>query len=310
MTGAETVQVDAAGECLRCGYSLVGIANDQACPECGLLAERSRRVTDELHESRPRWLRRLSWGVWFILLGVASPVPLLALLSVYERELFSSAWARGVTWRVIWDVIEVAPFDVGLVLLSWGVWLLSSREGYPPVDVAEARPRRRLRQALAGPWLALIVFQLDLALDYAFTRYLGDRAFATAVVGIATLGSMPLVILVGRRLRAIAGRARSAHLAEHCVIVSVGAAATLAYAFGVMVVTNFAEQLGLGAYWTSRSYVSLGIVLAMTAAGALFVLWQLYLLVRFAFAFGAAARRLRRQWRADDRATVTAPATA
>ena len=28
-------------ECYRCGYALIGIANDQACPECGLLAERS-----------------------------------------------------------------------------------------------------------------------------------------------------------------------------------------------------------------------------------------------------------------------------
>src|SRR5437762_9680970 len=58
------------GECLRCGYDLRGIANEQACPECGLLAERSRRVTDELHDTRPRWLRRLAWGVWLILLAI------------------------------------------------------------------------------------------------------------------------------------------------------------------------------------------------------------------------------------------------
>ena len=27
-----------SGECLRCGYDLRGIANERACPECGLLA--------------------------------------------------------------------------------------------------------------------------------------------------------------------------------------------------------------------------------------------------------------------------------
>jgi ribosomal protein S27AE len=34
-------------ECHRCGYDLRWIGNESACPECGLLAERSRRVTDE-----------------------------------------------------------------------------------------------------------------------------------------------------------------------------------------------------------------------------------------------------------------------
>ena len=42
----------AKDECYRCGYNLLGIADDQACPECGLLAQRSRRVTDELHDTR------------------------------------------------------------------------------------------------------------------------------------------------------------------------------------------------------------------------------------------------------------------
>ncbi len=51
---------EAQGTCYRCGYVLHGIADDQPCPECGLLAERSRRVSDELHDTRPRWLARIA----------------------------------------------------------------------------------------------------------------------------------------------------------------------------------------------------------------------------------------------------------
>ena len=61
-------------ECFRCGYALVGIADDQPCPECGLLAARSRRATDELHLARPAWLRRLSIGTWLILAAITWPV--------------------------------------------------------------------------------------------------------------------------------------------------------------------------------------------------------------------------------------------
>jgi hypothetical protein len=61
-------------ECYRCGYDLRGIANAGVCPECGLLAERSRRVTDELHDTRPRWLRSLSRGIDLILLAIFAPI--------------------------------------------------------------------------------------------------------------------------------------------------------------------------------------------------------------------------------------------
>ena len=52
-------QLQQRDECYRCGYDIRGIASDQPCPECGLLAERSRRVTDELHNTRPTWLRTI-----------------------------------------------------------------------------------------------------------------------------------------------------------------------------------------------------------------------------------------------------------
>ena len=56
--------------CYRCGYDLTGIGDETPCPECGLLARRSRRPTDELHYTRPRWLRRISRGTNLLLLAV------------------------------------------------------------------------------------------------------------------------------------------------------------------------------------------------------------------------------------------------
>src|SRR5688572_24711285 len=72
--------------CFRCGYALHGIADDQPCPECGLLAARSRQVTDELHHTRPRWLRRLSIGVWLMLLAVVAAAVAPAVMAFVQER--------------------------------------------------------------------------------------------------------------------------------------------------------------------------------------------------------------------------------
>src|SRR6185312_10254839 len=109
-------------ECLRCGYPLIGIANDQACPECGLLAVRSRRVTDELHESRPRWLRRLSWGVWAILLAMVTPVVGSFAVVLLMDVIGIWAW-RSAPWvAALAEYTPFVPFDLALLLLTRGVW--------------------------------------------------------------------------------------------------------------------------------------------------------------------------------------------
>ena len=81
-----------ATNCYRCGYDLRGIADDQPCPECGLLAERSRRMTDELHNTRPRWLRRISLGVWLILLSLVVLCTWLITLNDMSRWMSNLAF--------------------------------------------------------------------------------------------------------------------------------------------------------------------------------------------------------------------------
>jgi hypothetical protein len=289
-------------ECVRCGYDLRGIVNERPCPECGLLAERSRRVTDELHDTRPRWLRRISIGVWTILLAIVLAVasPLVAgLLVPFRDPRFFWAYAAPLVGAVV----------AALVFLI-GVYLLTSREGYAPADTADRRRRYWLRAAAAIP-LALLLLE-HAANEVNRQRLLiywnGQGPFRPSPYWIVRLLqaplAVPLPILLFYQLRSLAKRARSAHLAEHCLIVGFGAAGALLYIALVAAFFELVDLFHLGTYWTSRSAISLMLMLLTTVAAALFLLWSIYLLVRFGIAFHKAARQLKRKWRRDDRSLV------
>ena len=196
------------------------------------------------------------------------------------------------------------------LLLLVGVLLLTSREGYPPADTAD-RPRRLLlRLNAAVPLLAFGMLHLDFELGLmrvaGRTFDEGERwsPLQIAAVVCLTALSAPLPFLLFRQLRSLAVRARSAHLAEHCTIVGAGSAGALLYVGFMFVVLTNAERWGLGSAWQGNSKVALVLMLVMSVCGLLFLLWSVYLLVRFAISFRRAARQLRVQWRRDDRAVV------
>jgi hypothetical protein len=116
------------------------------------------------------------------------------------------------------------------------------------------------------------------------------------------VGCTPLPLLLFARLKGLAKRARSAHLAEHCMIVGVGTTASLVL-FGTFAwISNNASRWGWGSYCTSRSQIALGMTVALAVAAILFTLWSLYLFIRFTHAFRRAALQLRGKWHDDDRA--------
>ena len=302
---------DAPDDCYRCGYPLLGIADEQPCPECGLLARRSRRATDELHQTRPRWLARISRGANLVLLALV-----VAVAWPFAQELLVRPLLRWLVWRApywVWNDAVVWVLLVAACLLLAGVLLLTSREGYPPADQADRRLRRALRVSAAVPLLGILLIALQRLYGrgvFGFSRTVDAWWDALSpVAGPAlTLVCVPLPVLLYLQLRGLAKRARSAHLAEHCLIVGVGTSATVAYVVAVHVVLDNANRWGFGSHWVGRSQVALAMILTFAVAGALFALWSVYLLVRFAIAFRRAARQMRGQWLADDRSINNPPA--
>jgi hypothetical protein len=295
-----------ADECYRCGYDLRGIANDRACPECGLLAERSRRVSDELHNSRPRWLRKLSRGVWLILM---SPVLLLLLVvasALLDNWIYVTFLRRHprTSWHLVTELVQLIGFlGVGIAAVTFllGTLMLTAREQYVPADRADRLRRVLLRAVAAVPLFGVLA---DGALNQStLSAYItpDDRNFFVSHLAVL-VASIPLPALLFYQLRSLAKRARSAHLAEHCAIVGIGMSSAVLYLAIVVITFHIAEQHDPGEMWALHSSLSFVLLLLCTVSASLFVLWSVYLLIRFAIAFRSAARQLHQKWKRDDRA--------
>ena len=284
--GADQLTTD---DCYRCGYDLRGIANDRACPECGLLAERSRRVSDELHNTRPRWLRKLARGVWLMLLSLVMLFVLPIVADQLRTWLYNMSRFGGFWWRLA-DLLSLVSLAIPAVMFLLGVLSLTAREQYGPADQDDRRRRWLLRVLAPVPLLGTVAAILTGSLFLRHWPYTEPQWILFAV-SVGVLGpSIPLPILLFYQLRSLAKRARSAHLAEHCAIVGIGTSLAVFYATALVILFQFAEQWGLDRNWTSRSPVSLILFLVSTVSASLFALWSFYLLVRFAIALHFAAR--------------------
>jgi hypothetical protein len=307
MTLVDLMTLAQSDRCYRCGYDLRGVADDQPCTECGLLAARSRRPSDELRHTRPGWLRKLSAGIVLLLLALAAAVvgPLVA--SAVMDRVYSGAWGWfGGTPAAVFHMAMLAA-DVAALLGVLAVVLLTTPEGYPPADHADRRRRWALRVMSLVPLAAVALWHATIEQAYGrappwFARTLSVEDWRWVCLSLATLGCSPLPLLLCLQLRSLARRARSAHLAEHCAIVGVGNSLTLIYVPILVLLIANAERWGFGMNWNGRSEIALLLTATLCTAAVLFALWNAYLLVRFAVAFGVVARQLRRQWVRDDRA--------
>ena len=204
------------------------------------------------------------------------------------------------------------------VLLFIGVLLLTRAEGYPPADQVDRWFRRWLRLAAIAPLVAIAsLFAQDLSQLYLaiqFRRLMvgngptnmvyptppiifmvsDDPWFIFSAFFLATVGAVPLALLLFRHLRGLAKRARSAHLAEHCTIVGNGTAAALVYIFGFVELANNAGEWGLKDNLVNSSTVGLWLTVVLGVVASLFMMWCIYLLLRFAVSFIAAAREIHR----------------
>ena len=289
-------------ECFRCGYNLRGIPNDKPCPECGLLAERSRPVTHELHDTRPRWLHRLSRGIWLMLLAIFIALAWPLLPRAFEQVIVDSV-ARF-SWPVRATVYNALPFIGAFVagfMLFVAIFLLTTPEGYAAADQADRRRRRWLRLYAAVPILTVLTIYADhdSRLRYAFRNWFWIAQF------LLTAGLAPIPLLVFRQLRSLARRIHSDRLAEYCAIVGAGTSLALLYVGFLVIIEELSRRDYFGTYWMSRSRIATGLFFLLLIAAVLFVLWALYILIRFAIAFRRAARQLDAKWANADLAHHT-----
>jgi hypothetical protein len=290
--------------CYRCGYDLRTLGDEQPCPECGLLARRSRRVSDELRDTRPKWLARISRGANLILLAIAITAAWPFAWAWFLRNVPWHRWLAGKHHQAVLSYgHQVGPYVTAVLVLA-GAWLLTSREGYPPADHADRKLRRWLRLAATLPLLAVVVISVpNDALYHRIPVQWWSTVYGVTIL-LWCLACAPVPLLLFAVLRGLAKRARSAHLAEHCTIVGIGGSASVIVVAASAFILESADSWGWGQWWTGRSNIALAMALVVAVATSLFTLWSLYLLVRFAIAFRRAARELRGQWMSDDRAVT------
>ena len=259
------VAASSIDECYRCGYALHGIANKQACPECGLLAERSRNVSEELHDSHPRWLNGLSRGIVYLLLAVLLAVSSPFIGSVIQQiadDARIQAWMTPrpraampaiPAWVKYAESIQLISYDVAALLALLSLILLSRPEGEPIADARDKHRRRWLRIVGIIPLVSMAFLHINREhYRRASNRWMFGRAptwdwtswdSATIYIGIAllTLGCVPLPLLLFRHLRSLAKRAHSAHLAEHCTIVGTLVSCSLLYIALALLISENAD---------------------------------------------------------------------
>ena len=293
-----------ADACFRCGYDLRGIADDSPCPECGLLAGRSRMPSDELRHARPRWLRTLSVGTWLTLVAWAG---VAAAFWLFGNNPYEQAWAL---YGSTAGELQTLPLPITLVgaAAAAGVWLLTGSEGRGGAR-GEGRGaiglRVTLRLLVLIPLAGALYLHLMLWRSTASFWILEGQFEAAVPLVVVAAASLPLLGFL--RLRGLARRVLDPSLAEHCAIVGLGMTLGIVLPAALLAADLYAGGLILKALRDDGGWSFDLLVMAVAVANLLFYLWAGLLLARFALAFARAGRAAKRAWAQADAAATIQP---
>jgi hypothetical protein len=290
-------------ECFRCGYNLHSIADDHPCPECGLLAIRSRRPTDELHDNRPYWLRDVSRGLDLVLTCVVLLVTWPLVLGL--TYLLSQHWFSHLPqtyFELLSRYFCALVFGPSAIALVFGGYFLTRAEGEAAADQADRVLRWSLRLSCIVPAFVLPKFSFE---NVAFGVFDTPNSLSTNVAIIIFIGGFaPLPVLLFARLRDLALRAHRQTLPRHCKFVGFGTAATIVLMGVYLWIPSALSRTHWRFNWATDPSASLYFAALIVLVTLACTVWSLILLANIAMAFHAANRESARKWARDDRARV------
>ena len=203
---------DPNARCIRCGYTLMGLAESGACPECGTPVLRS--ISEDLIvHADPQWRKGLMLGL--ALLGLGPLTSLIAGLTAVVAMISSTltaGWLHhfgGLLWLLVLG---------GLLMAAIGGFLATALE---PRDADRPRARADDQRVIARWGLPAAVGLLAASGVVASLGGPGGRPSAAEVVGsmiqAAAVGLAGLALAaLHRRFGDIARRIPDSRLADRC----------------------------------------------------------------------------------------------
>lgn len=181
--------------CLRCGYSLKGLAHSALCPECATPVERSL-LGDLFRFSDPPYVRTLHRGVLLIVASIVA-----AILSV-AAALFLAQGAAAPRSLILLTLAPLLLVACGLLsLVGW--WLLTAPDPRRLGRDTDSISRRVLRTLV----IAQLVFTLAgfaLALAQMSPGYGGaSPAWGGFLSALGSLNSLAVLIVGAVHLRSL-----------------------------------------------------------------------------------------------------------
>jgi hypothetical protein len=251
--------------CIGCGYDLVGLPEDGACPECGVAIGRSVSG-DHLLASSKEHRQRLARGAEYALGGVWAGWMSLALMPVY--------------------LLVDAPVATVPLILTVSLALVGSGQGWlrltaaDPDRIGDGTGRWVQRFVLRlyaggigrlGPLLVVLWFGLD-TFDRIQGRTPPGPNIPLVLTALACLPALALSGPIAREVSTLARRLLEGDLADR----SRGLTATGWVAFGFVIVAAQFEWVTLAGPWWVLEPVAWTIAVVMVLAWAI----QYHTLVR------------------------------